>query len=453
MSDATRRDRYGRYLVVPPNGGKPTGYTRVTTVAKALDDGAGLLAWGACATIVGAHRMRGLQARWQALLAASPDPWYDSPESKAEAKKLVEECKVAGGSADRADLGTALHTMVEQHLYGNQMPLLDDTTRADINAFDAAITAAGIRFDTDMLEQMVVLDALKIAGRADQLVVHVPGFPLPLIGDLKTGASLDYSMPAIAIQLAAYANASNRYIQGEATDGSDDQRLPMPEVSRTHAVVFHLPAGEARCTIHVVDIAAGYDALLLAVEARQWRTRRNLSTLLSLATPIAIEADAGVVEHSRPTPATSQSSKAYSATRPAPAEGDVADQSAVDALKAAYDALTVEHRAWIGGLFKQAQHGGVSFALSSTRTVRRFELMRALVRLAKNDITDIDVLRALAAGALDDFEALNGLVAGHLIGCCDVTAATTFARLADDLIDGRLAAAYNHNGLYFETAA
>ena len=29
-----RRDQYGRYLIVPPGGGKPEGYTRVTTVAK-----------------------------------------------------------------------------------------------------------------------------------------------------------------------------------------------------------------------------------------------------------------------------------------------------------------------------------------------------------------------------------------------------------------------------------
>ena len=33
--DNVRRDQWGRYLVVPPGGGRPTGYTRVTTVAKA----------------------------------------------------------------------------------------------------------------------------------------------------------------------------------------------------------------------------------------------------------------------------------------------------------------------------------------------------------------------------------------------------------------------------------
>src|SRR6516162_6012262 len=46
-TDTTRRDQWGRYLVVPPGGGKPTGYTRVTTVAKALDDTGGLAPWKA----------------------------------------------------------------------------------------------------------------------------------------------------------------------------------------------------------------------------------------------------------------------------------------------------------------------------------------------------------------------------------------------------------------------
>jgi len=39
------RDRYGRPLVVPPNGGKPVAYTRATTIANSLDDASALTAW------------------------------------------------------------------------------------------------------------------------------------------------------------------------------------------------------------------------------------------------------------------------------------------------------------------------------------------------------------------------------------------------------------------------
>ena len=34
----TRRDRWGRYLVLPEGGTKPIGYTRATTVAKGIED-------------------------------------------------------------------------------------------------------------------------------------------------------------------------------------------------------------------------------------------------------------------------------------------------------------------------------------------------------------------------------------------------------------------------------
>jgi hypothetical protein len=49
--DPTRRDQWGRYLVLPPDGDKPVGYTRATTVAGALDDGYGLQKWLATMSI------------------------------------------------------------------------------------------------------------------------------------------------------------------------------------------------------------------------------------------------------------------------------------------------------------------------------------------------------------------------------------------------------------------
>ena len=41
-----RRDRWGRYVVLPVDGAKPIGYTRATTIAKGIEDSGGLLNWG-----------------------------------------------------------------------------------------------------------------------------------------------------------------------------------------------------------------------------------------------------------------------------------------------------------------------------------------------------------------------------------------------------------------------
>src|SRR5215831_13435168 len=81
--DRVRRDQWGRYLIVPPEGGPPTGYTRVTTVAKALDQGGGLAPWKATMAITGMLARPGLRARWEALLAEhGGDAWYGSDAAK-----------------------------------------------------------------------------------------------------------------------------------------------------------------------------------------------------------------------------------------------------------------------------------------------------------------------------------------------------------------------------------
>lgn len=282
-----RRNQWGQYLVLPPGGTSPIGYVRATTVAKTLDDGGGLAPWKSTATVVGALRRPGLLARWQALMAVHPDPWYSTAESKKNAKRLVEECMEAGGSTDRADLGTALHAIIEQRNLGRPgTPILQQHLQADVDAYAATIDAAGITFNSELLEAMVVLDEHRVAGTADLLEVDVPGHGR-MVGDLKTGSNLEYSWQSIAVQLATYAHADNVYIQGEAADGSQDRRLPMPELSQQWGLVIHLPAGEARCDLYLVDLVAGWDAFERSMWTRQWRQRK---TLARLYTPGPVEA-------------------------------------------------------------------------------------------------------------------------------------------------------------------
>lgn len=273
MSDV-RRNQWGQYLILEPNGTKERGYTRVTTVAKTLDDGGGLIPWKATATVVGASRRPGLSAQWQALISKHNDPWYDTPESKAACKKLVEECATAGGSTDRAELGTALHALTDQLDLGHQMVGLTDQMLADLDAYKTTIEKAGVTFDTDMIEQLVVLDRWQVAGTADRLSARLPD-GRHVVADLKTGTSLDYSWQSIAVQLAAYAHADWRYQQLEV----GGKRLPMPNLTDTFGLVVHLPAGEARCVLYTVDLVAGWDAFERSMWTRGWRKNRKLSTV------------------------------------------------------------------------------------------------------------------------------------------------------------------------------
>jgi len=466
VSDA-RRDRWGRYLVLPPGGTKPIGYSRATTKAKILDDQGGLMPWAATATVVGALRRPGLQARWAALLAEHPDPWYGSPESKAACKRLVEECKQAGGSTDRADLGTAIHAIIEGIGRGGT-PLLDDRMRADVDAYLDCLNRYGITVDPEMIESIVVLDAYQVAGTADTLRTTVPGLD-DVVGDLKTGASLDYGAAGYAIQLAIYANADNRYMQGAAADGSEDRRLPMPNVSREHALLFHLPAGEARCTPIVINIDAGWDAFHRALEVEQWRKRKNLLTPLGdlLGSPSLVPipptaaassepppfdapvASAGADDSSPSAPAASTRGDELAAVPTAtPDEGGPADDAAVALLRSRYAALDAAGRAWIGELWNQAQRHHVGFHLRDNYTVRRFELLRGLTLLCAAGADDDETLRTAVASVVGaDWPRFGNVEPGHALGVLGADEAARFALLCDALAAGTATADVSDAGV------
>ena len=41
-------------------------------------------------------------------------------------------------------------------------------------------------------------------------------------------------------------------------------------------LIIHLPAGKAHCTLHWVDIAAGWEAFERSMWARDWKARKDL---------------------------------------------------------------------------------------------------------------------------------------------------------------------------------
>lgn len=278
-----RLDRWNRYVI----GG--VGHTRVTTVAKTLDDGGSLAPWKSTMSIVGLFNRRGLMAQWESLIAETDrDPWYRSKESKARCKRLVEECATAGGSTDAADVGTSLHALTAMVDRGFTTPGISPATEADLSAYVDALITYGVAIDPEHVETTLVLGGWQVAGSADRLNVRVRGFDEPMVADIKTGQDLQYSWQSIAIQLAAYANAETRYVFGATP--AEDRHIGLPECSKTHALVIHLPAGKATCSLHVVDIARGWEAFKLAMHVRTWRQHHDLSTPIGAFQPIAPDA-------------------------------------------------------------------------------------------------------------------------------------------------------------------
>jgi len=265
-----RRDGRGRYLVMPPGGDRPRGWTRVTTVAKALYSGGGLANWKATMAATGMLMRPGLRTRWEELLAKYGDPWYAGDEAKKACKQLVEECATVGGANDRKEIGSALHTLTALIDLGQKPSHLSDENKADLRAYWRGLRERRIKVVPNMVEVTVVLDDYEIAGTFDRLVT-APSYKLPLVADLKTGGNLEYSWQTIAVQLAAYSRANAIYRQGPHPNGSQDERLPMPAVDQDYGLIMWVPAGEARLELWLVDLNAGWLAFKHSMWTRRWR--------------------------------------------------------------------------------------------------------------------------------------------------------------------------------------
>jgi hypothetical protein len=250
--------------VLPPEGKKPVGYARATTVAKALDDTSNLAAWGKRMTALGLAVRPDLLAMIQTT---------DSQDKKA-LDRLCDSASEAGGATARRDLGTALHKMFEQSCVtpGYQPP---PTYAADITAIHTALREAGLQVVDECSELMVVLDRYQIAGMADLIVERISDGEL-FIADLKTGSSVAYGALGWAIQLAIYANADNIYLQGAEADGSADARAPMVDVNKQQALIIHCQPESGACDLHTLDIGKGFEALETAISVREWRKQKKL---------------------------------------------------------------------------------------------------------------------------------------------------------------------------------
>jgi len=256
MSDVDiPRDRWGRPLIVPPTGGKPIAYTRVSTLAKTLDDTEGLTRWKLRQALTGVAKRNDLLA----LARSNSD--------KQTLDRVAKDALEAAASGAAANMGTALHTWCE--MVDNELITVEDVAadqRDDVKAYRAAITAAGLT--PVMAEKFVVCDTLQAAGTLDR-VYTIDGMGL-VVGDLKTGATAADYPQNVAMQVATYAHSTTYH----PTTGRGPAPLP---VDLAIGVLIHLPAGQATCTIYALDITAGWDAAITAAWVRRWRRTKPIS--------------------------------------------------------------------------------------------------------------------------------------------------------------------------------
>jgi hypothetical protein len=323
----------GQYKIQRPSDGKLVGYTRVTTYIDNLEDKSALTSWKMRVLLEGLavnETQVGTRAEGETLpphlLAELRDSIHSRDVAIARAQKasrkgklkpgelggLVEEAwagykrvanRVAeaaldlGGVKDKAAKGTSLHALCELHdlegidaiaakLEAGEISPADFD---DVESYARALKRAGVKVIPELMEQVVVNDDLKVAGRLDRVVLYrFPGTQRAVrcVLDIKSGR-LDFGAGKIAQQLELYATSS-------AYDLETHERTDL-KLSRSKALVLHLPAGRAEAELYEVDLIAGRRGNRLSAEVRQWRNegKRAIDLKAPLVPPAGADAEGG----------------------------------------------------------------------------------------------------------------------------------------------------------------
>lgn len=241
------KQNYG-YLVKDPRtgdflrykNGKPKGWTRATTFNKSASDSMALNDWGKRNVLIGASLRPDLVSKAHGLTHET---------GKGELMSLVAELETAAGAKVSAQQGTDIHELTERW-DGGQLAFKDipPMYTGTIGLYVDALKEAGLRPVPGLIERTVFVDDFGgIVGTFDRVYLHEASGQY-VIGDVKTGKTLEYGMDEIETQEWIYAAGINRYgvydwntdewVDMIRVDGGRDETIT---VSEEWGVVVHLP--------------------------------------------------------------------------------------------------------------------------------------------------------------------------------------------------------------------
>lgn len=251
------RDRFGRYLITPPDGKKPVSYTRVTTIAKTLEDTHNLTNWKLRNALKGVSGRSDLVLQLQTL---------DLERDKQDIDRIAQTAIELGGGTKAATTGTAIHSILETHdrgIYASGRERPPAELEETIETYAAVLEACNVKIVPEYIERVLVNDDARYAGTVDRIVT-VNG--VHYIADIKTGKTLDFGGLGFGAQLAAYAHCTH------ATNNGAD-RIKLPAINQHRALIIHAPSNALHhVSLHWVDIENGWAAFELAIAVRNMRT-------------------------------------------------------------------------------------------------------------------------------------------------------------------------------------
>ena len=274
-------DGWGRYKLPSPSTGRPTGYTRATTVASTLDDTYNLSRWSRRETVRHVLTAAGAAGESARLFAGLQDA-LDAGE-KGNVDSILDAIDDLGGGKDAAELGTAVHAWLEAVDIGQILPAdVPQEFQPYIRSYRTVLARYGLTPVPEYAERVVLNDSGEetIAGTLDR-IYRVEATGELILGDVKTSKTLDYSYLSISVQLALYGHASWML----KTDGTGWE--PMPEINRDYAVVLHVPSDQPeRAEAVTMDLAYGLASTAVSLDARRRRKEAKKAVPFVHALPI-----------------------------------------------------------------------------------------------------------------------------------------------------------------------
>ncbi len=299
-----------RYRMPDPVTGIPKTWTRATTMAETISDLYSLNLWRLRMATIGF-------VRYPHLLEDLRDEfdYLDAREHKDRLNDVAGKAQWLAGSKVSANWGTKMHTQVEGWSRGQiSIEEADPAYQKELAVYVAAMEEWDLSPVPDLIERRVALPIYNLAGTLDQAVkihrsrtIRFSGRTARLksgqhiIGDVKSGKTLDLAEGEIAIQMAIYAHAlkegrvlvwdPNGYDPKYPTPGAwvwEKIGIPTDSIRTDVGVVMHMPVDrpegvEAHCTLSWVDLEAGWNAVQLCDQVRDWRRTKGLFTPVSVS--------------------------------------------------------------------------------------------------------------------------------------------------------------------------
>ena len=305
-------NRYGQYQLPHPSTGRPSAFSRATTIAAVLDDTYALDMWiqrKIITAVLNGVRAQmklsaggGLDESETEVVAAMERLWATPPNTQ-KFNGAIDVVDNLQGGRDASEFGTAIHAWLEAIDCGIVRPQdVPELFRTHVEVYRELLKRHALLPVPEYTERIVCNDnngfevpteldnggeilsgprrALSpgetITGTLDRLFRVITTGDL-VLGDVKTSKadSLEWGVLEFAIQLAIYRYAT--YMLKLDGSGWD----PMPALIGDTAYLMHVPSDDPqRAACLALNVGFGSEALHIAVYVRDLRRRAKREGLV-----------------------------------------------------------------------------------------------------------------------------------------------------------------------------